>query len=976
MSSPAPCDIPTIDPSELGLHVLVDHPGIDDVAADVVAIPGIGAHPKEAFVYQDQYKEVNWLSDKTMLPATCPKVRILCYFYDSMWVGDNPTRQSFHNIAKVLLNKLVAERRDCPQRPIVFVSHCLGGIVAQRAYNMASTNKTDFPDIYDSITGLLSLGTPFHGASMGNTLSEMFQKITAMRMRTQNNLINQLVRDNDMLVDIVQDFTRDTATRRFAPMIYCFYEQRETKFGAIANMETGPEFVVGESSGTLAGQRSEGLALDHFKISKFGHCKDSHFKSVSSTIREMVDKSAKILEERGVGIYRPQSMTVRPRHVLSKTVPFKEEPNLVERGGILQKMDDRFAEWGRTVLCGEAGTGKTHLSTAYAAGFAREFPTSRCHWVNANTAEQFELSYKAIARSLRLADAANDPMQAVYNHLKHDLDERWLMIVDDLVEDADLTSTNPAHGGRSLLEFVPDSHNFGWILMTTRSKSLAHRLIRHRDECLIDVPPLDAAGAAQLLLGHVSQDANKQKAAARVVQEIGNSPVALTLAYAYRRHIQKSSLTKYLETLKEQPPRDQDKSKSKDVINGVYRAWLPLFNHLRHHHPETGRMLLLIGVLDLPTVPTHFIALKGERVVEREIKTLEQYGMVEPVVNLTVFGVTALIRQCIQVWLVEHDPNLKPAYEEKALLLMRKAAYSTKEGYAPSLHPCALAILAFPAPKALELKRDRADLLFKVGLYDLQLGRCRRAVQFFEECLSLREKDPVSRDLVPETRTALNQAKHREQQLSRLEQGSVEHLNAHNNSGSDSLAVHHPTPQDHQASHGIPRHQAHQAHHVANISPTPSQPPKPQDHTTWLDAYNRGIAMSRSAGSSPIHQAQALDLYLTALRIALPLLGATHQATLRILGSVALTKHMLGDREAGEILKIVYAEQQALLGPDHADTLITRKNRELMMQNMGIPVVTKKKKKAKALPPPPASQPVRGSEVFGGVQEVRELHVL
>ncbi|KAK4222432.1 hypothetical protein QBC38DRAFT_504035 [Podospora fimiseda] len=609
--------VPTIDDNrDLRLHVLFDFFGVDDIAADIVAIPGIATHPKDAFVYRSQSKEINWLSDKTMLPAACPKARILYYFYDSMLAGPNPTRQSFNNIAKGLLNSLLKERKDCPNRPLIFVSHCLGGLVAQRVYNMAAVNKTDFPGIYDSVTGLLSLGTPYHGAS---------------------------------------EFTRDLTNRLFPPMIFCFFEQKNSQFVVVANVETDLEFVVGESSGTLADQKSEGFAVDHFEIGKFAGPKDSHFRTVSSRIRDMVNESAKMLQQREIAIFI-----------------------------------------------------KTYLCRAYAARFINNFPGSKCHWVNASTPEQFELSYKTITTNLNLGDEGCNLMETVHNRLSHCSDDRWLMIVDDIYEDADQPSTNLAHRQRSLLD------------------AMAHRLVQQRDECLIEIPPLDADGSAQILLGEVTKDAIKQQAAAKIIQEIGRSPLALTLAHTYYRVLEPSSLAKYFEMLQQQSPKS-----------------------------ETARVLRLLGVFDLHAVPAQFVAMKGERDVDRDIEQLERYGMIEPGANCnhTAFTVPRLIRQCVQICL--DQTNQRPAYEKRALDIMSKVSCALQGAYLPNFHPCALAVLKFPVPKRDQLKTERSRLLYKAALCDMGMSRYLWAVQFLQECVSFRQTIHVSQQDIFDAMAAL-----------------------------------------------------------------------------------------------------------------------------------------------------------------------------------------------------------------------------
>jgi len=114
-------------------------------------------------------------------------------------------------------------------------------------------------------------------------------------------------------------------------------------------------------------------------MDKFEDSKDSHYQSVSEKISDMVNKSREILEGRGVGKSALERHLVLFRFAnnlfsfigisLSKPAPqqqqyaqlaghpFREEPNFVARGEILQRIERTFDKTGLAVLCGGAGIG-------------------------------------------------------------------------------------------------------------------------------------------------------------------------------------------------------------------------------------------------------------------------------------------------------------------------------------------------------------------------------------------------------------------------------------------------------------------------------------------------------------------------------------------------------------------------------------------------------------------------------------------
>lgn len=209
-----------------------------DTTNSIVAIHGFGARPAEAWTRATQNSDgsdltVNWLKDKEMLPKVLPKCRIMAFGYDSVLIGENPARQSIESLASNLLRELVAKREKCQRRPIVFVGHCLGGLIATKAYTLARAfdSERDYPHIYNSSTGFVTLGTPFEGFSVEKGLSSIYEDIAKTGLRSETNLVEGVSRGNDVLVNVVDEFTREIATRGSPPLVFCFYEQRLGNFG-------------------------------------------------------------------------------------------------------------------------------------------------------------------------------------------------------------------------------------------------------------------------------------------------------------------------------------------------------------------------------------------------------------------------------------------------------------------------------------------------------------------------------------------------------------------------------------------------------------------------------------------------------------------------------------------------------------------------------------------------------------------------
>ena len=92
----------------------------------IVAIHGLGPYPGDTYARNDG--KVQWLQD--MVPKI-PKARIFTYGYDAGMVWSDSTGLATAT-ARDLLERLAYIRKDCPERPIVFVADKLGGTIVKK----------------------------------------------------------------------------------------------------------------------------------------------------------------------------------------------------------------------------------------------------------------------------------------------------------------------------------------------------------------------------------------------------------------------------------------------------------------------------------------------------------------------------------------------------------------------------------------------------------------------------------------------------------------------------------------------------------------------------------------------------------------------------------------------------------------------------------------------------------------------------
>ncbi|KAJ4374896.1 hypothetical protein N0V83_001974 [Neocucurbitaria cava] len=289
------------DPQQINPGLDVVYPNDDQalpkssIKVDIVAIPGLGANPEWTW----KHEKVDWLRDPNMLPRKIPNCRISVFQYQSQWFGRGSVNQRIENVANQLLYALDRSRGSETKTPIIFVCHCLGGIILEKALLTSRLRQNDFPSVYPWVAGCIFLGTPFHGTKTQSKAMVLAEMAETIGWGTPSDLVKILEKDSEILNSLLEDFAllaRDAQIR-----LFCFFEQEKSDLVSLfikSSLWKSQELIVDEPSATITSVEKLGLKSDHFHLNKYDGPKDGNFKYVSEEIRVTAQKAEGILKTR------------------------------------------------------------------------------------------------------------------------------------------------------------------------------------------------------------------------------------------------------------------------------------------------------------------------------------------------------------------------------------------------------------------------------------------------------------------------------------------------------------------------------------------------------------------------------------------------------------------------------------------------------------------------------------------------------
>ncbi|KAG9228337.1 hypothetical protein BJ875DRAFT_547818 [Amylocarpus encephaloides] len=346
-------------------------------------------------------------------------------------------------------------------------------------------------------------------------------------------------------------------------------------------------------------------------------------------------------------------------------------------------------------------------------------------------------------------------------------------------------------------------------------------------------------------------------------------------------------------------------------------TWELLYGLLTEKNPDAARLLLIIGLLDVQSIPYIFFE---RNQLNKQIPCLVDFGMVEPSADERVLRVTASIRQCEQAWL--ENKKKWHIFEEKMLSILCEK-FNEREYYTSEvLLPCALTILKFQA-SSTESKSCLVTLLYRVAQYYTHIGEHSVALEHLKRCLFLREGDVERKEeLIKDTKQVIIEAKSKLVAVGDETQAPIKAK-----TDADRISKHQKDLQELQQSMG--KDCPETVRKASDFADLQLQHGSSTSSKEGMALYRRVLDWSKEkSGEESIdttrrqnnlalaHDQQgeydeAASLYKSAFQTAERQLGPGNPEILRILGNLAS------------------------LGADHPETLVTRQNVAMMLGDLG-----------------------------------------
>jgi len=180
---------------------------------------------------EDKRVRLKDLLPKTFASAT-PRIhaRILCYNYDTRWLGTETCTQRLTTLAHSLLDdwsQLIPKNLAT-----IFIAHSYGGLVVEKAVVQSRQPNSPFQAVGKTLGGVILLGTPHRGSPSEKWGSKLARTAALLGLGQENALIDTR-EESAEIRDLVQEFAWSMigANMCKARRVVIFFENKKSNYG-------------------------------------------------------------------------------------------------------------------------------------------------------------------------------------------------------------------------------------------------------------------------------------------------------------------------------------------------------------------------------------------------------------------------------------------------------------------------------------------------------------------------------------------------------------------------------------------------------------------------------------------------------------------------------------------------------------------------------------------------------------------------
>lgn len=259
-------------------------------------------------------------------------------------------------------------------------------------------------------------------------------------------------------------------------------------------------------------------------------------------------------------------------------------------------------------------TRKSQIAIEYGYRIHQKAPNTWIFWIDAESDNTIEQSYREIANALMLHGEAN-VFNLVCNWLRNEANGNWVMLLDNADNKNVLCSHSKQNASlgdsKQLKEYIPQSMN-GSVLVTSRSRDAAFEITCNYKN-IKTIEPMEKEEGLSLLRSYLA-DAHQEEDMEMLLEAVDHIPLAISHAGSYitKRGMPIKSYLQELhkESGKEVSLLEDDIAQLRREAkrgNSVVKTWIITFDHIRQTTPSAARLLSLMCHFARQSIPKEIL---------------------------------------------------------------------------------------------------------------------------------------------------------------------------------------------------------------------------------------------------------------------------------------------------------------------------------------------------------------------------------